>query len=386
MIIIVEPQCSGFEHTEFNSAFLLLMQETFPSESILFFAEQEHLQLVRGIVLSQLCSSIEYHSIIYPDRKLSEARRFISELKFTRQIFKIAKKNNCRKLIFASVNSSILWCIKLLLRLYTFVRVIVIPHSILETINKKPHSGKPWIYVFWFRLSLKVRNLSRLKYLLLGESIRIELVKSMPKIGKYVNVIDHPYRYAEYVAPLKEDLNVLRFGSLGTGRREKGTDLFFSLATDVRQRTDKSASEFILIGPITDEETRKLVTSDVLIPSDERALSREDFDKYAHEIDYSVFCYPSESYKLTASGAFFDALSFVKPIIALRNPFFEYYFKQLGDIGYLCQNYEEMLDVVIDLIRRKEDEPYINQCNNIIKGRELLGIPNLSVKMRDILC
>ena len=54
--------------------------------------------------------------------------------------------------------------------------------------------------------------------------------------------------------------------------------------------------------------------------------------------------------RLVASATFLDALSYVKPGIYLRNPYVEYYFEQMGDIGYLCDSYEEMREVVLAIL------------------------------------
>ena len=289
------------------------------------------------------------------------------------------------RIIFASVTSAGLWCIKLLTRKYHNLPVTAIPHSILESIIKIPSIKKPWIFLFWFRFSLIIGNRPQLQYLLFGESKRNEFGRILPKIQNYVQSIDLPYLFHDQ-RELVENVNgILRFGSFGEWHSKKGTDLFFKLATEVHKQTGKEKSEFMLIGRIGDPAIRKMIAAEVIIPSPDKPLTREEFALYAKKIDYAIFCFRPESFRLTVSGSFYDALSFVKPIIALKTPFFKYYFDTIGDIGYLCDDYGEMLTLMIGLINNRQTKRYTEQCDNILRARDFLGVANLSVKVRDIL-
>jgi len=384
MIIICEPQCYGFEHAEVNAAFLAVIRYAFPTEEIMFLTESSHLDLVQEISFSHNITSIEYRKVLCPVRSYSEARRLSAEWKLTKQVFDFASTRDCKRLIFSSVTSAGLWCIKQFTKKYNKLSVTVIPHSILETVIKRP-SLKPWNTLFWFRICLVLRNSSQLQYLVLGESIKRELVRTLPSILNYVKSTDLPYFFREPRAIRPAEGRVIKFGSLGVGHRGKGTDIFFQLAKDVHQKTGKDTSEFFLIGQIVDPKISNIST-DVIIPSPNKPLGRDKFEEYADSVDYSVFCYNSNSYRLTASGAFFDALSFVKPIIALKNSFFEYYFNTMGDIGYLCSDYNELQSVVSKLVLNGiPAERYLNQCKNIVTGRQTVEIMNLSARLRGLL-
>ena len=93
----------------------------------------------------------------------------------------------------------------------------------------------------------------------------------------------------------------------------------------------------------------------VNIPSPDVPLDQEAYEKYCRCIDYALFFNRPSAYELRASGAILDAFSFLKPIIALKSPLSEYYFKKMGDIGYLCENYNAVRDTVLDIL---EDKAY----------------------------
>lgn len=387
MILVVEPQCSGVEHSDVNTALLAVIRGAFPKEMVFFFAESGHLNLVEERATLHNIDLVEYHPVKCPTPGFSDARRLPAEWELAKHVYQTAEKLKARRIIFASVTSAGLWCIKLLTRKYQNLPVTVIPHSILESIINMPSIKikKPWIFLFWFRFSLIIGNMPQLQYLLFGETKKNELCKILPKIQNYVQSIDLPYFFNDQRELVINTNSIIRFGSFGEWHCKKGTDLFFKLATEVHQKTNKEESEFTLIGWISDPAIRKMIDAEVITPSPDKPLTREEFAVYADNIDYAVFCFRPESFRLTVSGSFYDALSFVKPIIALKTPFFKYYFDMIGDIGYLCNNYGEMLTLIIDLINNRKTKRYTEQCNNILRGRDFLGVENLSVKMRDII-
>ena len=90
-------------------------------------------------------------------------------------------------------------------------------------------------------------------------------------------------------------------------------------------------------------------------------------------------------YQLTASGSFLDALSYIKPVIYLRNPYIEYYAEQMGDIGYQCSNYDDIRDTISSILERFPEEKYKIQCNNILNNRKIFMPENLSTRLQSIL-
>jgi len=102
-------------------------------------------------------------------------------------------------------------------------------------------------------------------------------------------------------------------------------------------------------------------------------IARADYERELARLDYVVFLYPPGSYTLTASGALLDALSLGKPVIALRNPYFEHCFSLLGDIGYLCGSVDELRDLMIGLVRVPPVDRHARQQAAVAAGRRLLA-------------
>lgn len=381
MIIVCEPQCFGFEHAEVNAALLLVVAKAYPNEKVLFLAENEHIHHVRQKIGDD-ANHIEYKTILIPHRHLINRRRFMVELRLVKKVFQYASRNKVEKLMFSSITSPGLISIKILQRFFPGLYCVVTPHGILETIKTAPPITSSE-RIFWFRYALIFGNTDKIRYLVLGPSIAHELLNYFPAISKNIITIDLPYFFKDNKCEVLSFGEKSLFGSLGVGHRDKGVDMFFSLADEIKTRAKIGNSQFILIGPITDPSLNSNRTESVLIPSPDQPLSREDFERYAESIDYAVFCYPRDSYQLRASGALFDAFSFAKPVIALRNAFFEHYFKIMGDIGYLCDSYEELKAVVQELCYKRDIEHYKLQRDNILQGRKILSIEHISKKLVD---
>ena len=167
----------------------------------------------------------------------------------------------------------------------------------------------------------------------------------------------------------------LQFGAIGVATKSKGSDVFCNLASEVcgLLEQERERAKFTIIGPVMEDSIRQSLNRHVSVPSPGRPLTRDEFETNVKNIHYAVYCHNPHYYRLTASGSMLDAFSFIKPLIALYNPFFAHYFEKMGDIGYLCKNMDEMRDVIIQLVKSKPKERYLVQCNNIIKAREMFS-------------
>ena len=214
--------------------------------------------------------------------------------------------------------------------------------------------------------------------MVLGPHIEERLKQFVPRVSGYVSSIDLPYFFSDDVSPEPFADDAIRFGSYGVGSLEKGTDNFFRLAEEVHSAKTTYKPTFTQIGRI-DERLKAVPHRSVNIPSPDVPLDREAYEKYSRCIDYGLFFHRPDTYELRASGAILDAFSFIKPIIALKSPLSEYYFKKMGDIGYLCENYDAMRDTVLDILDRRPTDRYRQQQENILTQRVQFSPAGVSV-------
>jgi hypothetical protein len=368
MIIICEPQCVGFEHVEVNAALIAAMRYALPQEEILFLAEKEHLERVSGTLEDQ-CVKIQSREIGVPPRLLSNFRRLPRELLLCKNVFDIARNNAANKVLFVSITSPTLISIKVLLRFFNEIKCVAIPHGILNDITKRP-SLVPTVTPFWFRFWLSFGNMKRLRYLVLSPYIKERLSVLLPKIGEYVKSVDLPYFFDSEKDSRRFDCDLIRFGVFGKATRSKGADIFFAMAQEILHSDVRFVPEFVLVGHIADKTIGELQEDSVIVESSDLPLSREDFETCAKSVDYVLFLNRPDAYELVVSGSLMDAFSYLRPIIALKQPLFEYYFKTMGDIGYLCESYEEVKERILSILADKPNERYRLQQSNILNGRK----------------
>lgn len=109
-------------------------------------------------------------------------------------------------------------------------------------------------------------------------------------------------------------------------------------------------------------------------------LSREEFEKQIEQLDYILYLYPINSYKLTASGAIMDALKLQKPIISLENDFFNELLKDHA-IGYLKKSVEDLAEIIKRIITQTAEK---NFSENFQFIREQVSIPyNTSILQKE---
>ena len=73
-----------------------------------------------------------------------------------------------------------------------------------------------------------------------------------------------------------------------------------------------------------------------------------------------------------------DAISFEKPVIAIKNDFFEYYFNKFGNIGYLFDNVNDMAKKMIEITANPNEEEYFIQKENIKTIKRYIDINYIS--------
>src|SRR5665647_502450 len=383
MIVICEPMRWGFEHATVNAALIGTVADAFQEEELLFLAEAAHIGYVKDI-LDAHSVAVRYRETTIPPRTLLNYQRSAPDFRLCRNVFRVAHKNHANTIIFCSVTTPGLISIKTLLRRYRDIVCLVIPHNILQRVTTAPPL-LPHRRFFSFRLWMSFGNTRRLRYVVLGPRIEERLKQYVPGVSSYVSTIDLPYFFSDDVGPEPFADDAVRFGSYGVGSYEKGTDIFFGLAEEVQSAKTTYKPTFTLIGFLLDPRLKDVPHTSVNIPSLDVPLDQESYEKYSRSIDYALFFNRPNDYELRASGAILDAFSFLKPIIALKSPLSEYYFKKMGDVGYLCENYNALRDTVLDILETMPTDRYRQQQENILTQRVQFSPAGLSLKFRNLL-
>ena len=186
---------------------------------------------------------------------------------------------------------------------------------------------------------LKQNNNDFLNYIVI---LQENLLKDVPELTcDKVIAIEHPFLFqTKMVLNENRENAILRIGTVGLGTVGKGYDKLNEIGHFIKNNnlSDKMNLFHVgnLLGVAVDSEYVALpFNSSNMIPS-------SDFNSEIAKLDWLLFLYPADSYKLVASGAIFDAFKFGKPILAIKNDYFMH-LSGLGDnFGFLVNNIEEL--------------------------------------------
>jgi hypothetical protein len=394
MIVICEPFFRGFGHTEFNAALVDSVSEAFPEEELVFCAGREHVNDVKS-TLDARAARVRYIEVELPGmtrpgeqrgRRLPFAAS-LEQLALFRRIFTLADKNKARQIVFCTVpHWNDLVSIKIMLRRFPDVSCLVVLHDLQAKVSpgqKKRLTLQFLSYRYW----LLAGNTPKIHYLLPGPPPLMEqgLRKYLPRLRNSISPIDPPYVFADSAGnePFKD--GVVHFGFFGHASLRKGADIFFKLADEVSGARTKYRPTFVLIGDVRDQQLKEMQRTSVNIPSPNAPLNQQEFDEYGKRIDYALFFHLASAYELHGTAAILDAFSYLKPIIALKTPLSEYYFNKMGDVGYLCQSYDDAKDAVIEILETKPLDRYRAQQENILKKRDQFSPAGIAPKLRVLL-
>jgi hypothetical protein len=392
--ILCEPQCWGFEHALFNAALLDTILWAYPQAQVYFLGEREHLKWIRqslhkaGVSRSNQHAQVTWQEIAIPAPDFDHWGRFTldgyrQESAWLQRVLSLVEQIQADLLVITSITNPGLVALKR--TIYTAqkrIPTIIIPHSILATIQDKSLLRLLKNRFSGFRQALHLPQPPELRYIALGGSILQYLQATEPRMAKFFRVLDPPYLWDQFELPqgICQIPQTVRYGYLGVGH--KGFDTFARLATAVLSAADNV--EFTLVGFLNTPKDPALYTGRVTGIVHE-PLSTEEYARRANSLTYSVWVADHlERYRLAASVTFQDALSFIKPGIYLRNPYIEYYMSQMGDIGYLCDSIEQMRDLLIELVHNFPLERYQQQCQNILHARQRFDPQNLALQFRQI--
>lgn len=204
----------------------------------------------------------------------------------------------------------------------------------------------------------RTRPAAGMHFIILGDRALQTLKQYIsPELADRFESIDHPVigetRLPEQ--PYSQGRK-LRVGTVGILNGHKGSDLYLELLDKMNDCRDKV--EFYAVGHIQCDP-RPFVNMGVRLPENlNEPVPKGEFLRKISKFDFLLYFYTDDKYKLTASGALLDAIRMRKPIIALRNDYFEYIFNKYGPLGYLVDSVGEMAELLRHPEKLKWDFDY----------------------------
>ena len=261
-------------------------------------------------------------------------------------------------LIFYNYTNKISLPIILILNSLLRKKIIFVFHGELEflTGNVSYLKTSGW-YKYSMDLSFKyLFKLSPAYILVLGDSIKSNLLKRYPHINNKILSICHPYftdtQFSSKAVRSRPSTNTtVKIGTIGIMKQEKGLSSLITLSSKLKDLIKEKKIELYHIGKVYTDKKEYLV-NEIYWIGNAIGLDREEFDKHIQQLDYLLFLYPTNSYKLTASGAIMDAVKLRKPIISLHNDYFDYLMGK-APIGYMGNTLDELEQIIRKVVNRE---------------------------------
>jgi len=320
-----------------------------------FISESNHGRSVRELLKRHRVDTwrIQWQEWKVPERDRWNLRRIRGDYKSMAAALGQARRAGAERVVFCSTTNMSLLALKAEMTLNPVdCPVLTIFHA--ELSNILPGRHVRWQErAFELKHILRLRQPRNLRFVALGEPILQELIQQMPSQRSLWSSIDHPYLFAPGAsAPPLREVQRLRFGFIGA--TQKGFGAFLELARDIRSEFPEAVFE--LVGFVNSPVPSN--ASDLVDGLGEMPLAREEFEARMRRLTYCVFLSDPREYQLRASGTFFDAISFLKPILGLRIPYLEYYSQRYGEFGVLTEGYSELVSVIRSVLQSFPRERY----------------------------
>lgn len=147
----------------------------------------------------------------------------------------------------------------------------------------------------------------------------------------------------------------IKIGTVGTINEYKGLSNILKIASKLKPYDNIHL--YTLGRVFCDPQILKENNIYYIKDADKKFIPKEILNESIDKMDVLIFLYPTNKYKLTASGAIFDSIDREKLILSLHNDYFDELFKK-AFIGYQFDSIESMADFIINL--KEEDLPKVD--------------------------
>ena len=339
-------------HLQINACILKMLWGLYPDSVVCFMSNSSRTNVIK--LCSEL-SIVPYHTLTVVDshNKVTTVLRVMFS---AFQNIRLLLFSNSDDLLFYNYNNVLSLHLINAINKWLNREIVIICHGELELLCPEV-SGGPFTKILsrklrsFFEEKSKIDN--NITFCVLGESILHNIKTILPtKASSHFAYFDHPYIYKGIINKKEKKKDVINIGMVGAFSESKGASDFLWL---VQQLHNQKRIKFSVTGPIISrlEDLKQLGVS---MPSNlgKDLVPRKEFLDRLKELDFLLFLYPLDSYKLTASGAIMDAIDWGIPILAIKNDYFCSIFENYGSFGYLVNNKYEMKDIIISSICKKD--------------------------------
>lgn len=387
MIIISEVTHTGEVHFQVNSCFVEMISVLYPNQKVIFTAEDKHSAAVKGNLGRK-----EFHNLhflpfkgYYDEKKFNWGTKIIGECIQITKTLKLGKLHSNDLYIWTCLFPTGHFFLNFLTLFQSKPKHIIVLHGELEYLKFKNKRSTEKIFGLILKSALNLST-KKTKYIVLGNNIKKKLDNIISdRISKRTYSILHPYNFSTDVNLMNLNNNkVLTIGSIGTQMLSKNSHFIYNLAEYFRDDIVQNNIKFKTIGRVL-KELDHCETDLVEKVHSDSFVSQKQFELEISKLNFVVFFYDNSAYELCASGAIFEVIRLGVPIISLNNNFFQWLFESFGDMGFLCDNLEDMNLVIKELKEGKHKQNLEDFRNNITQFKIKNSLENIAFNLKAII-
>lgn len=375
-IYIADLNSAGNTHILINVSMIKVLLEAYPESNLFFYSELKHQQIAATFFSEAEKQRVSFnplaakkHNDSFFSKLTGSVTNSIKDLLLLRKLLVLSKNNGMLFLFKAHALTFLL--LEYLKNSYPNVPTMAILHGEVEFIHAGANNWERNIGNLYKKiLTHKSANFI---YILLNKISKDRLIQRNLVAPNDAIELMHPYPFTfnSRRSSIESDKPVIiaHVGSLGA---RKNAHLLYSLAEMCKENIVKNLVGFWAVGaiePDVQEFQNDLVIDFTATDGAGKYISREVFEQKISAIDYAVFFYTPNQFVYRASGAILDVIEAEKPIIVIKHPFFDYLFSAAGNIGFQCDDLEQMAGYVEQIATRDHTlmNQYAEQCANLRK-------------------
>ncbi|WP_447770479.1 hypothetical protein [Sphingobacterium faecium] len=373
MNYIVELSKDSHEHELVNSCALYIWQDAFKQKTK-FFGSILHKQALEKFLPNLSINGFNAITILprLRGKKMQWIKIYLHEFSTICKIFNASKKDNVNNIVFLSITPFALLFAKIYIKFIPIKsKVIFTYHGELQFLVQDKLRLSEQVLLFLIRVNFSI-VMKNIYYVVYGKTIAEKLRALYPKVAPQVISMEHPFVIKDYEKESQKDLFTI--GAFGAISTHKNSHKIADLAESMHSIDPRLKFKFVgkFIDPII------FKTDNISVVGGKEFLARQDYEKEISTASWLIYLYEDSNYELIASGAFLDAVLYDKPIICLKNKFFEHIF-ECYQIGIMVDTIAELPANLDKLFSRKDlDEFYLICQQNLQRYRSDNQITNQS--------
>ena len=343
--VIIDMYSHGSYHEVINQAYLMMVSDIY--KEVTYIADKSSCENLRSLLTK---CNFDYSNIRFVEKNVSHIKCKSPGLTYLIKLIKVSilnfiYYNKCDKDEDVFYNNNLFFAI-ILISLFSKKRknIYILCHNEMELIDKKSSSSSVTkILSIYFRFVFCQMGLNKIFHFILLSSDMVNYFNSFISHKNHARIywIDHSYIRPENKIDAKHQIvdNRIKIGIPGAITSSRGLDVLKQILSHIKNDNICIYALSTCSEKVNDKHFIMLNSTNDLLPF-------EKYNAYVQSMDAILLLYDTNSYKLTASGAILEAIWNEKPIIALRNSYFEYLFNKYGEFGILCDDIMTLINEI----------------------------------------